>query len=156
MKSPRILRLAACAVLFMGAQASTSLKEVSDDLVCQCGCSMVLSTCNMQNCGSATPMRAEIEARIEKGNGKDAIVASFVEAMGLKVLAAPPAEGFNLSAWIMPFVALVVGAVAAQRVLLSWRREGAAALAGARTAIHPSVSEEQRRRIERELKDFET
>lgn len=154
MKWPSVL----AAALLLAAQSAptTNLKEVSEDLVCQCGCGLMLSTCAMQNCGSATPMREEIEKRIAAGETKDAIVASFVERVGLKVLAAPPARGFNLSAWILPIVALVVGGVVAQRVLQSWRAKAAAAPSPAAPAPFPTLSDEQRQRIERELQDFES
>jgi cytochrome c-type biogenesis protein CcmH len=152
--------LCAClVVLAAGAsEAQTNLREVSDDLVCQCGCNMVLSNCTMQNCGSAIPMREEIEKQIASGDSKDAIVASFVEKVGLKVLAAPPAKGFNLSAWILPFVALVVGGVIALKVMRSWRAKTAAVESGRAPVSFPAshLSDQQRQRIERELQDFES
>jgi cytochrome c-type biogenesis protein CcmH len=156
----RSAALCACLLLLAaGASAQqTNLREVSDDLVCQCGCNMVLSNCTMQNCGSAIPMREEIEKQIASGDSKDAIVASFVEKVGLKVLAAPPAKGFNLSAWILPIVALIAGGVIAQRVLRSWRVRTASADGERAPVSFPAshLSEQQRQRIERELQDFES
>jgi cytochrome c-type biogenesis protein CcmH len=82
---------------------------VSERLVCQCGCGMGLRVCNHFECPSATPMRAKIEEDLLAGMSDDAIVATFVEEYGDVVLATPPAEGFNLAAWVMPGFAVLVG-----------------------------------------------
>lgn len=106
-------------------------RETSEALVCQCGCNMILYVCNHQNCPSATPFREEIERQIREGKGKDAIVASFVEKNGPVVLSAPPARGFDLAAWVMPFVALLLGGVFLLSFLGARRRTRAAARAAA-------------------------
>jgi cytochrome c-type biogenesis protein CcmH/NrfF len=137
----------------------TQFREISDALVCQCGCNKMLSICDMQNCHSATPMRAEIREKLGAGESKEMILASFVERFGLTVLSAPPTSGFHLSAWIMPFVVLVAGAWIAKSVLGSWRRqtvEGAASVSDRQHVDADAASAEQKARIERELRDFET
>src|SRR3989304_8732432 len=97
--------------------------EISGSRTCQCGCNKMLSICDMQGCHPATPMRAEIKEKLAAGESKEAILAGFVDRYGLIVLSAPPATGFHLSAWIMPFVVLVVGAWIAKKVLGSWKRQ---------------------------------
>ncbi|MGH9460171.1 MAG: cytochrome c-type biogenesis protein [Vicinamibacteria bacterium] len=137
----------------------TQFREISDALVCQCGCNKMLSICDMQGCHSATPMRAEIREKLTAGETKEMILASFVDRLGLTVLSAPPTSGFHLSAWIMPFVVLVAGAWIAKRVLGSWRRqtvEGEASVSDRERAEADAMSVEQQARIERELRDFET
>lgn len=133
--------------------SEAAFKEISHELVCQCGCNSVLHVCAMQGCHSATPMREEIREQLVAGVSKEAIVASFVERYGLKILSAPPASGFHLSAWIMPFAVLVGGAFVLRRVLKSWKKETARAQD---VAAPPEISSEQRARIEEELKDIET
>src|SRR5438067_604731 len=76
--------------------------DLSNTLVCQCGCTMVLAQCGMLNCGSATPMRGIIKEEIAKGVPDTEIVGKFVRQYGQVVLSAPPATGFNLMAWVMP------------------------------------------------------
>ena len=60
-------------------------------------------------------MRAQMEALIMKdidaGKGEQAILQDFVGRYGVGVLAAPPAKGFDLTAWILPGVGLIVGLV---------------------------------------------
>ncbi len=123
--------------------------EISDRLVCQCGCNMVLRVCNHQNCPSATPMRHEIEKQIQAGESDDAIVAHFVDESGTKVLSSPPAEGLNLAAWVMPGFALGVGLFAAWYFAARWAGKRRLATASAKPAV---VDAALRDRIERELK----
>jgi cytochrome c-type biogenesis protein CcmH len=129
-----------------------TFREVSEALVCQCGCNMILYVCNHHNCPSATPFRAEIERQIREGKGKDAIVASFVEKEGQVVLSAPPARGFDLAAWVMPFVALLLGGVFVLSFLGARRRTRAARGAAAEPAIpRDSYSE----RVDAEIEEIE-
>jgi cytochrome c-type biogenesis protein CcmH/NrfF len=41
--------------------------------------------------------------------GDDAIVDDFIKREGKRALAVPPAEGFNLLSWTMPFIAIGLG-----------------------------------------------
>jgi cytochrome c-type biogenesis protein CcmH/NrfF len=123
--------------------------DISDRLVCQCGCNMILRVCNHQNCPSAIPMRQSIEKQIVEGKDDDTIVAGFVEEHGMKVLSAPPAEGLNLAAWVMPGFALGVGLFAAWYFATRWATKRKMATASAAVA---SVDAALRDRIESELK----
>ncbi len=123
--------------------------QISDRLICQCGCNMVLRVCNHQNCPSAIPMRHQIEKQIGEGQDDDAIVAGFVEEHGVKVLSSPPAEGLNLAAWVMPGFALGLGLFAAWYFAARWATKRKLAVVGARAAaLDPAL----RARIEEELR----
>ncbi len=126
---------------------SREYKEACDRLVCQCGCNEQLSVCAMQNCSSATPMRAEIRERLQKGDTVDRIVDSFVARYGKKVLSAPTTKGFDLSAWIMPFVILCLGLVVVVWVAVRMARPAAEEVKFESPAVDP--------RVEEELKEFE-
>jgi cytochrome c-type biogenesis protein CcmH/NrfF len=96
-----------------GAQASADRAEtLGHALICMCGCNQPLSGCGMINCPTATPMRKELKQHIDSGEDDKTIVAAFSTKYGPKVRSAPPTDDwFNLSAWIMPFAVLGVGAV---------------------------------------------
>ncbi|MCI0452009.1 MAG: cytochrome c-type biogenesis protein CcmH [Candidatus Latescibacteria bacterium] len=128
---------------------ATRFNEISDRLICQCGCQMVLRVCNHVNCPSAVPMRQSIEKQILEGKDDDAIVAGFVEEHGNKVLSSPPVQGFNLAAWVMPGFALGVGLFAAWYVATRWASKRNLAVAGAKAG---SIDPRLRARIEDELK----
>ena len=54
---------------------------------------------------------AEIAKELDEGDSDDSIVSHFAEKYGLTVLSSPPAAGFNLTAWLAPFLALGIGAL---------------------------------------------
>lgn len=156
MRNRRGLSAFAGALLFLlpvvvAAQAqapgdiSREYKIACDRLVCQCGCNEQLSVCAMQNCGSATPMRAEIRDRLHKGDTVDQIVDSFVVRYGKKVLSAPTTKGFDLSAWIMPFVILCLGLVVVVWIAARMARPAAAADEQPLPSVDPRVEEELRK-----------
>src|SRR5437867_9822105 len=104
-----LLSLSASPGAGQGKDIEKEYHEAGFKLVCQCGCHQQLTICDMQNCGSATPMRAEIREKLQSGIGVDQIVQSFVARMGKQVLSAPTMEGFDLAAWIAPFLILFLG-----------------------------------------------
>ena len=143
---PVLLVLALAA----GAQAqrdiSKEYKETCDQLICQCGCNEQLSVCSMQNCSSATPMRAEIRERLLKGESVETIVDSFVARYGKQVLSAPTMKGFDITAWVMPFLIFCLGMVVVGWIVVRM--------------VHPAPRTEETAvpvdpRVDRELKEFE-
>jgi len=58
-------------------------------------------------------MLKDLGNQVDQGKTDDEILAYFAEKYGTGVLSAPPASGFNLTAWVMPFVALAIGAAVA-------------------------------------------
>ena len=63
----------------------------------------------------AAQMRATVRERLAEGWSEDEIRQYFVDRYGERVLAAPPREGFNLIAWVIPPI-IVVGSLLA----LAW------------------------------------
>ena len=55
----------------MPALADGIVDEIGANLMCQCGCTMVLSSCD---CGTAEQMRGEIRSMIDQGKTKDDIL----------------------------------------------------------------------------------
>jgi cytochrome c-type biogenesis protein CcmH len=141
-----IVALLACRGLAQ-EDISRLYRETCDRLMCQCGCNEQLSVCAMQNCSSATPMRAEIRERLRKGEKPEEIVGSFVARYGKKVLSAPTTRGFDLSAWVMPFVILSLGLMLVLWIALRMARPAPAAAEEAAALLDP--------RVEEELREFE-
>ena len=50
------------------------------------------------------------------------ILQDFVSQYGEKVLAAPTKSGFNLTAWILPFAALLIAGILVTSVIRTWVR----------------------------------
>jgi len=106
LKSLRNLALALLLVssLAFGADA-TRFEKLEQKFVCLCGCNMgPLNMCTMAGCGHSVPMKAEIKQMLDDGKSDAEITTAFVTKYGGVVLSTPTASGFNLSAWIMPFL----------------------------------------------------
>jgi len=97
-------------------------------------------------------MKADIQQRIDNGQSKDQILDSYVQRYGDVILAAPPKEGFNLSAWVMPFVAIAGAAFLVYMLLKRWSAQG---------AVHETrwaqeeLKEEDLQELEQELSKLE-
>ncbi len=128
-----------CTLAAMGLKAQTSpsappdeaaFRRVSNRLLCQCGCSYMVLSCNHLDCPSATYIRKTIQTSLAGGKSEDEIVAGFVEQYGARILPEPPREGFSLTAWVMPFLALVLGGGLVTYVLWQWKARAATVAAG--------------------------
>jgi len=149
---------AALAVGVAAARAASadapSFQDIEESLTCQCGCGLTVHSCNHLGCGSALPLRAEIREQMSQGKDKSAILAHFVEKYGEKILSSPTTTGFNLTAWVTPFVLISLGGVFVMITLLRWRGHGPAA--GAPTAESTTAPATTYEKIlERELKEFD-
>jgi len=134
-----------------GAADRAKINDVGDALMCICGCGQVLPKCNHLNCPSSGPMLKELEAHIDAGESRDEIIKKFAEKYGYTVLSSPPATGFNLLAYVMPFAALILGAVIAIFVARRWK--------AAATATGPQIDIEtppdpRFQKVEEELRKF--
>lgn len=131
------------------APAAVTTKEIEESLTCQCGCGLTVHSCNHLQCGSAIPMKQEIAALVSGGVGRDEILLRFRDKYGEKILSSPTTEGFNLTAWVLPFVLIAAGGGALVMTVRRW------ASIGAESAAHEpppaALSEHDRRRLDEEL-----
>jgi cytochrome c-type biogenesis protein CcmH/NrfF len=118
----RALVPAALAALLLGLAAAAgaserhpTLAELERDVICP----TCHTTLELSNAPIADRMRAFIRQRIAAGDTKTEIKDALVAQFGEGVLAAPPKEGFNLLAWVLPLaggaLAVLVLALAARR-----------------------------------------
>lgn len=137
-----------------GAIQPPSQTELEEALTCQCGCGLTVHSCNHLQCGFAVPRKKEIAQSLDAGKGREEILASFVSTYGEKILSAPTKTGFNLAAWLMPFVVVVAGGVLIGIVSLRWsKRESQEDTPESAPSV---VTDQQRRRLQKELDSFET
>ncbi len=133
-----------------GSETPTNA-QVSEGLTCQCGCGLTVANCNMPTCGFSVPMRAQIDRMIGRGMTRAQIIAFYRHRYGEKVLSAPTTEGFNLLAWTMPFIALVLGGGA---MVLAVGRWHSSAPSDSKPGAQPSSFDpELRRKLEKELEE---
>jgi len=142
-----ILLVLAGAPSSVGAAAVTT-KEIEEALTCQCGCGLTVHSCNHLQCGSGIPLKQEVLTLVSQGLGRDEILLRFRDKYGEKILSAPTVEGFNLTAWLVPFVMLAAGAAVVATTLVRWR---ATRETSPSEAVPRPLSELDRRRLQAEL-----
>jgi cytochrome c-type biogenesis protein CcmH len=123
---------------------------IEEALTCQCGCGLTVHSCNHVQCPSGIPLKEEIASQLAAGKGREEILTYFSTKYGEKILSAPTTTGFNMVAWVTPFV-VVLGAgamiVAASR---RWRRPAAPA-----APVPTPMDDARRARLRDELDHFE-
>jgi cytochrome c-type biogenesis protein CcmH len=128
-----------------------TLAELEDELVCPT-CKTTLA---MSNAPVAERMRAFIRERIAAGDTKSEIKDKLVAQFGEGVLAAPPARGFNLLAWLLPIAGALAAVVAVAFLARRWSRSRADASAGASADGGRPLDPDLERRVDEELARFE-
>jgi cytochrome c-type biogenesis protein CcmH/NrfF len=151
------------AVLLTGSVPleNPRVRSIGELLSCQCGCGSSVTSCNMMNCHSSGPLRERVLKMVEAGVSDDQILATLEQEYGKIILRKPPAQGFYLISWIMPFIGLGGGLAVVwfvlQRILA--RRPVAAAAGGISTdaGAEPDSPElaRYRERIEKEMSDLD-
>ncbi len=146
-----LLALLVLAAPFALAADRERIKEITSNMICMCGCNQLLGACNHLNCPTRGPMTDEVAKMLDEGKTQEQILPAFADKYGLRVLAAPPASGFNLSAWIMPFVALAIGFIAVGYVARRWKSRSPEQAAEAQSEIDTS---KYHKRLQDELDNY--
>lgn len=131
--------------------------EITQGLTCTCGCNMLVSACEgSMECSVAKKITDRVEKMIAQGQSKEQIIQYFVHTEGERILAAPTRKGFNLVAWILPFLAVLLGGGLVYIFLDKCLSSGKSAEdAPAASDIKQMSDKKYLDRLEKELKDFE-
>ena len=115
---------------------------------CQCGCTLDIFTCRTTDfsCQVSPPMHHDVMALVAGGYPAQDIINAFVNVYGERVLMEPTKRGFDLTAWVMPFVALGGGTALVVTLLRRWRR--AAAEPAAVTALPVAATPDELSRLD--------
>ena len=155
----RLLAAAAAALVLAGSALASEQQPTLAELESEVICPTCATTLDQSNAPVAARLREFIRGRIAAGDTKSEIKDALVAQFGQRVLAAPPREGFNLLAWVLPFVALGVGAVVLGLLAWRWSRrrtEEAPAIAGTpasngRAPLDPALEQ----RLDEELARYD-
>jgi cytochrome c-type biogenesis protein CcmH len=124
------------------------VNAVARELWCPLCSGVRLDACELRACEQ---MKEMIAIKLAGGEDLESIKAYFVEQYGPQVLGEPPRSGFNLLAWILPVVGVIVGG------LFFWRMTSRMVV---RPPAHPPTStskppaaddDDYERRLEEEL-----
>ena len=123
----RVQKISVVALVFLfmvvtsagSAYAGAMLADLENALMCKCDdkCGKVLTNCT---CSTAAKTRKKFTKMLESGITVEQIIQQQVTEYGETVLSAPTKAGFNLTAWVVPFGALLVGGVGLRRLLNGW------------------------------------
>jgi cytochrome c-type biogenesis protein CcmH len=145
LRSKSIKRACQVAVLFAAVLAlvgagddSGRFKDLGHRLMCACGCNQILLECNHVGCSYSDRMRGELTTALDRGDADDLVLQGFVQKYGPTVLAAPSKSGFNRVAWIMPYLALIVGIVGVSYIVRIWKSRPLVLPADLPAAVHGS------------------
>ncbi|MBV9916687.1 MAG: cytochrome c-type biogenesis protein CcmH [Solirubrobacterales bacterium] len=141
-----LLALAPSAAL--AATAKTSLSDVEDEVMCP-SCHEPLA---LAQSPQANAERNFIRMLIAQGQTKAAIKQALVAQYGTSVLARPPAQGFNLTVYVLPPALVLAGLAVLALTLPRWRRRTKARTGFANAPASTSKpSTEDERRLDEDL-----
>ena len=130
----RVAALVALAALVVTAAAGaadctkTSVSDLEDEVMCPvCGTSLGLA----REAPQARRERAYIARLVKRCRSKDEIKAALVAQFGDSVLALPSKDGFDISAYIAPLLAMLLAGAGLIIGLVRWRRAGPTGARGA-------------------------
>ena len=143
------------AVLAASPGAKTTFSEVAGALMSPVCPGKLLHDCPSSE---GAQLRELVRRKIFAGETKDQIVRYFVEVYGQEVLPTPPAAGFYLTAWLLPFGGLLAGFGVVFVLVRAWTRspEDAEQIeARAEIAQDAASDDPLENRLQRELGDYE-
>jgi len=146
------MKLLACIALALvlapaalASERHPTLSELEGEVMCP--------VCNTTLDQSSSPAARQIEAvisrRIAAGDTKSEIKDRLVAEYGPQILAAPPKEGFDLLAWLLPIGGALAGAATLGFLAWRWSRVREPAPRAAR--LDPALE----RRVDEELARFD-
>lgn len=136
----------AVPALAQSPEPQTNLSDIEDEVICLvCGTTLELT----DDAPQAQQLRDQIRGLIDQGLTKDEIKGELVDEYGESVLATPGTEGFDLTAWVLPGLAIALAAIA---IAFALQRNRARAPGPAPS--RPSA--EDNARLDRDLSSFDS
>jgi cytochrome c-type biogenesis protein CcmH len=143
------LGLSAASIARASGSKKPTLESIGDQVMCLCGCVATLNHCPHRDCATVAEIRPIIEKEIAEGKNETTILQDLAIRYGVQVLAAPPAKGFSLTAWILPGVGLLAGLSFVIIMVRRWRRPSPVAAAIPGSPLDPELL----KAVEEEMKD---
>ncbi len=145
------LALATATPARSASAPKTTVNDVEDEVMCPI-CGTLLELADSPQAQREKVFVAKlVAAGKSKAEVKDALVAQY----GEEVLAQPDASGFDLSAYLVPILAILIAAVAVAYSVVRWRRHGdGGGSAGGRGGPRPPRGEDAER-LEADLSRYD-
>jgi cytochrome c-type biogenesis protein CcmH/NrfF len=152
LRAVQALVIALVVCFSLGASDTEArFNKLGGKLMCTCGCAQSLLLCDHAGCPNRGEEMDRLRGGIASGQSDSAILQGFVTEYGKVVLGAPPTQGFDLLAWIMPFAVAAAALIATFLLVRNWARSQPKLAAGtAAGSVRAGVADEMRERIRRE------
>lgn len=126
------------------------VNAVAREIWCPLCSGVRLDACELKACEQ---MKEVIAIKLAEGEDVESIKAYFVEQYGPQVLGEPPRSGFNLLAWVLPIVGVIVGG------FVFWRMTSRMVRTGSQPPAPPvaqaaSTEDDYERKLEEELAKY--
>jgi len=142
-----LLAALALAAPALASEQHPTLGELSGEVMCP----VCKTTIDQSTSPVANRIRAFIAARISAGDTKSEIERKLIAQFGPAIIAEPSRHGFGLLAWVLPFVAVGLGAVAVGAVAWRWSRTRPPVTPAGGPPLDPELD----RRVDEELARFD-
>lgn len=132
---------------------NAAIQAIEKRLKCTCGCGLDVYTCRTTDfsCPVSPGLHRRVVALAEAGNSAEQIIATFVRENGIVMLMAPPARGFNLTAYLLPGLAILGTGTALVFAILRWTRRNRPVEATARAPAGPPATTAELEQLRHEL-----
>jgi cytochrome c-type biogenesis protein CcmH len=143
--------LAASAPAVAAPVPQTTVNEIEAEVMCPiCGTLLELA-----ESPQAKREKVFVAKLVATGKSKDEIKDALVAQYGPSVLALPKASGFDLSAYLVPILAIAVAVIALAFSVLRWRRRGRDEEPSASEAAADAPRGEDAERLEADLSRYD-
>jgi len=133
-------------------QQEARVKVLAGRLIAPC---CWTQTVDVHQSEASSQIKEQIRIMIVQGKSDSEILDGFVRQYGEKILAAPPARGFNLLAYLLPLAAALIAAVLLFVAITRWRRPVGEDLAAPSSEGPDPADDALRRRVDEELDSFD-
>jgi len=148
-------RAALLAMLLLGLTAAmasasqTTVTAIEGEVMCPiCGTLLELS-----DSPQARREKIYVAKLVAEGRSKAQIKDALVTQYGSEVLAVPRGSGFDLTAYLVPIIALLVAVVAVVSAVARWRREGRNTPKTA--ATEPALEDDDAQRLDADIARYD-
>jgi cytochrome c-type biogenesis protein CcmH len=148
----RALLVAVALLLALAAPAAASDRHPTQgELEGEVICPTCHTTIDQSDSPIALRMKSFIAQRIAAGDTRTQIEDKLIATFGPSVIARPSTHGFDLLAWLLPFVGLLGGAAIVGAAAWRWSRTRGPTAAPPVTTLEPELE----RRVDDALAKFE-
>jgi cytochrome c-type biogenesis protein CcmH len=135
-----------------GADLEGRARQIEGKVIAPCCWSQQVS---VHSSPAATEMKTDIRRRLSAGETEQVILAAYVAQYGDRILAEPPAKGFNVLLYAIPPILSIAGIGVLILVIRRFTRRAAATPALAVAGGTPASASTYDTRLDDELRDMD-